>query len=267
MSENRIAIIYEGEKSEKRLFDNIQRCFFEKDAEVIPVCLPAAGNIYMLWSQLSEDDSQTDVIPILKRQSEKAKEILGDYKQSDFSEIYLFFDYDIHANNLGNKALSHEEVLKSMLELFSNETENGKLYINYPMIESIRDIETEEVCYRHCSIDSSESARYKSKVGELIRENPESMRYCQFSKYTPADWGYFCRNAIKKANCICNDCFELLDRKTILKELTQFNIFKMHQQKFALSGRIAVLSSVPLFLVEYFKKEFWRETTYVNDRG
>ena len=33
---------------------------------------------------------------------------------------------------------TQNEKIKEMLELFDNETEKGKLYINYPMVESIR---------------------------------------------------------------------------------------------------------------------------------
>ena len=59
-----------------------------------------------------------------------------DTKTSDISETYLFFDYDFQ-----NTQLTLEEInlrVQSMLELFTDETDDGKLYINYPMIESIR---------------------------------------------------------------------------------------------------------------------------------
>ena len=56
--------------------------------------------------------------------------------ESDFSEVYLFFDYDFQNKNLELSEINSQ--LTEMLDFFSDETDNGKLYINYPMIESIR---------------------------------------------------------------------------------------------------------------------------------
>ena len=56
------------------------------------------------------------------------------YKSSDFESIYLFFDYDFYKGDLDKK---NDEVLE-LLEYFNEETENGKLFISYPMIESIQ---------------------------------------------------------------------------------------------------------------------------------
>ena len=57
--------------------------------------------------------------------------------RDDFSEVYLLFDYDTHQTNLGRK--DDVDAVAQMLESFDNETENGKLYISYPMVEALRD--------------------------------------------------------------------------------------------------------------------------------
>lgn len=54
---------------------------------------------------------------------------------SAFAEIYLFFDYDLH-HHLQSDEINRR--LQEMLVMFDDETTNGKLYINYPMIEFIR---------------------------------------------------------------------------------------------------------------------------------
>ena len=59
---------------------------------------------------------------------------------SEISEIYLFFDYDIHNQNKDG-TFSYAELndqLRTMVEFFDDETGHGKLYVNYPMVESIR---------------------------------------------------------------------------------------------------------------------------------
>ena len=53
-----------------------------------------------------------------------------------FSEIYLIFDYDFQNKNLPLDMMNRQ--IDEMLDLFDDETDNGRLYINYPMVEAIR---------------------------------------------------------------------------------------------------------------------------------
>ena len=71
-----------------------------------------------------------------ERHADRGDRTLDGMRNSDISEIFLFFDYDFQ-----NSQLSLDEInrrVEKMLTLFDDETDNGKLYINYPMIESIR---------------------------------------------------------------------------------------------------------------------------------
>ena len=43
----------------------------------------------------------------------------------------------MHQTNLGKE--DDADAVDQMLESFDNETENGKLYISYPMVEALRD--------------------------------------------------------------------------------------------------------------------------------
>lgn len=53
-----------------------------------------------------------------------------------FSEIYLVFDYEPHYHKFS------KDVISWCLRYFNNETKNGKLYLNYPMIEAFYDIDS-----------------------------------------------------------------------------------------------------------------------------
>ena len=122
------AFIVEGEAREPQVIDNISKIFFLHGNYTV-ITLPAGENIYMLWKQLKEDEFDTDVIEILRESNTEIKKQLMGLSRNDFSEVYLFFDYDAHQTNLG-KAVD-EDVIRQMLESFDNETENGKLYIHY----------------------------------------------------------------------------------------------------------------------------------------
>lgn len=53
-----------------------------------------------------------------------------------FSAVYLVFDFEPHYQKYS------DDTIKNLLNTFDNETELGKLYINYPMVEAFYDFET-----------------------------------------------------------------------------------------------------------------------------
>ena len=130
------AFIVEGEVREPQIIDNISKVFFAHGNFKI-ITLPAEENIYMLWKKLKADDFDTDIIEVLRESNDVIREQLEGLSRDDFSEVYLFFDYDMHQTNLGKE--DDADAVDQMLESFDNETENGKLYISYPMVEALRD--------------------------------------------------------------------------------------------------------------------------------
>lgn len=94
------AFIVEGEAREPLIIDNISKVFFAH-ANLKIITLPAGQNIYMLWKKLEKDDFDTDIIEVLREESDEVAEQLAGLERDDFSEVYLLFDYDGHQNNLG----------------------------------------------------------------------------------------------------------------------------------------------------------------------
>ena len=103
----------------------------------------------------------TDIIEVLRESNKKIREQLEGLSRDDFSEVFLFFDYDVHQTNLGKA--DDGDVINQMLESFDNETENGKLYISYPMVEALRDFEAGK-CGNgdNCFVEISVLAEYKN---------------------------------------------------------------------------------------------------------
>ncbi len=120
--------IVEGEAREPLIIANISKIFFAH-GNVKIITLPAGQNIYMLWKRLKEDEFDTDIIEVLREENEKIRSQLEGFDREDFSEVYLFFDYDGHQKNLSK--YDEKDALEQMLMSFDNETENGKLYISY----------------------------------------------------------------------------------------------------------------------------------------
>ena len=107
------AFIVEGEVREPQIIDNISKIFFSHRNYTV-ITLPAGENIYMLWKQLKEDDFETDIIEVLRESNDEIRKQLMGLSRDDFSEVYLFFDYDAHQSNLGKDV--QEDVICEMLK-------------------------------------------------------------------------------------------------------------------------------------------------------
>ena len=81
----------------------------------------------MLWKKLKEDDFDTDIIEVLREEHEELKRQLEGINRDDFSEVYLFFDYDGHQNNLSED--DDSDVLEQMLVSFDEEL-HQRIYRN-----------------------------------------------------------------------------------------------------------------------------------------
>ena len=130
-----ILFVFEGDDREPRLYRTLERLYFPKQNDNI-IC-SFGNNIYDLYNELQDYDGDGDIVALMReRLADRGDATLYGIRNSDISEIFLFFDYDFQ-----NSQLSLEEInrrVEEMLALFDDETDNGKLYINYPMIESIR---------------------------------------------------------------------------------------------------------------------------------
>ncbi len=251
----RIIFIYEGVKAEEHLLQNLVKVFFASTTDISILNCPADGNIYMLWTRLKKDDFETNVIDVLKEMSTIAKERLRDYKASSFSEIYLFFDYDGHNDNIPKEYL-RRDILGEMLRTFDNETELGKLYISYPMIESIKDIDAKTKDYKTLYLSLDEISRYKQIVSS-------QSDYNNYSQIDEKHWLIACKASCKRASLLAkysSDC----TYDYFIHNLRQEELYFYQKKNYICNGQfVCVLNSVPLFLLEYYLEEFWDKVIVV----
>lgn len=120
----KILFIVEGQVEEvKILGDNCKGLLSVAgiDAEVVSVGNP----IYEIYDFL-KNDAYEDIVSYLRSN----KKINIERAKTAFSSIYLIFDFEHHYHKYS------DDKIEELLNFFNNETENGKLYINYPMVES-----------------------------------------------------------------------------------------------------------------------------------
>lgn len=82
-----------------------------------------------------------------------------DLLEADYTDTILVFDYDAQDTEFDGKRL------EAFMRAFSDSTDVGALYLNYPMVESFCDFnQSDETSYLESSIRRDELNRYKTKV-------------------------------------------------------------------------------------------------------
>ncbi len=126
-------LIVEGHHEKNKLFWLIFKCFPEININMDEIWIYGT-NIYQLYNDIvkeygeewAEENMDIDLPFVISKKQYPDK---LQYKE-DFTNIVLVFDYERHDTNF-----SEEKILK-MQRCFVDAADMGKLYINYPMIES-----------------------------------------------------------------------------------------------------------------------------------
>lgn len=257
MNKKKILFIVEGAAREAQILHNINQVFFKANEEFEFVSLAAEQNIYMLSQILKKDEFETDIVEVIREYSEKAANQLEMQTRNSFQEVYLFFDFDRHTNNLPVD-VDMDAALHEMITIFDNETENGKLYISYPMVEALRDIVVQENgCFLRCKVPINKGNIYKN-------ESAHRNIYEQIKKYNRSTWNNIMRYFVSRIECLLFLRQIRVDYMIFRGKVTVDIIHKAQMEQFVeASDSIFILSAFPFFLLEYFDEKFWEESVCV----
>jgi ppGpp synthetase/RelA/SpoT-type nucleotidyltranferase len=250
-----ILLVFEGEKTEPSIFDNIQEVFFNKSpGRRIYACF--GTNIYKLWQELKDD---TDFDTIIKLQElARNKDELKNLDRNNVSEIHLFFDFEGQILK-DNQADMYCKIINEMLDIFNDENEHGKLWISYPMVEALKhSCKDLEKCFSKCIMKIKSDIHYKDHVG--IMHDYQDVR-----KYTYLDWQKLIFTNIEKAHCLISLKYQLPEYRVIDELISQIKIFESQKERFILpASSVAVLSSFPFFLLYYFGRNLYQDIIHKN---
>ena len=246
--------VVEGLDRDYRFVNEMTACFFGDGrfcAKIIN--LPASQNIYMLYQLLKSDDFETDLVELLRDTVSSAKDILEGVSRQDIDEVYLFFDYDIHQNNLSQDVeKTPDEVIQTLLAEFNNETENGKLYVSYPMVEALYDYKS-LMCesFSGCYIPANQLVDYKRLAGNGNLKS--SLRF------GIEEWREVLAIFVLRIKCL----FDLPDisYEDYRQEVTPASIHVREMNIRKQRDFVFVLSGFPEFILDYFKIDFWNSFT------
>ena len=158
-------LIVEGNHEKNELFWLLFKCFPEINIDMDNVWIYGT-NIYVLYEDIVKEygaDWATDEMDIDLPFVISKKQTPNNLRyKDDFTNIILVFDYERQDTNFSARKI--EEMQNS----FSDATDMGKLYINYPMIESYQHLKVIPDCdfaERKIPISLRPGSRYKEMVG------------------------------------------------------------------------------------------------------
>ena len=251
--------IFEGEKTEISFLYSLESKFMGSRNAI--KCVFGA-EIYQLF-KLMKKDADLDIVGILKERNPENAETLKGCNQDSFAGIYLFFDYDAHSPNADDAKITE------MLNFFNNETENGLLYLSYPMAEALRHYKDKKTfkdllakckggnklstmnCPNKNSCPDIENCKSEPHYKEIVQKNCRS-QLTNMNKYDKQIWKELIEAHVCKMNYLVNNTYTLPT-----KTETQSTIFDKQLEKHInrFCPQVAVLSAFPIYILDYYGTE------------
>lgn len=225
---SKILLIVEGEVEEPRILGSEGHGLLSLIGEEYEI-VSFASSIYELYDAYMNGEYD-DIVTYLR--CEKGliidKEILS---KNAFSAIYLVFDFEPQYHKYSDKKI------QELLELFNNETELGRLYINYPMVEAyyhLISLPDNGYYKRKISLEGLNGKKYKHLVNTttcLKKNKITNLELCYIIIYNYYKCKMIENNKLNSVNYI-----DILNKQIELKKI---------------SNEIFVLSTFPLIVIDY----------------
>ena len=237
-------LIVEGEECEKSFFNQFAKLSNKNDNILI---VPFCNDIYELYKEIKDLEYTTTKNVLLSHHTLNLenRKLLTETK---FVYTYLVFDLDLQ----NSPECQYDEELKKvkeMLELFDDETgDYGKLFINYPMMES----------YRHFYLSDTNSLRNK----EVKASKKAMTEYCSVvndegttknvANYKLSDFVAVAKAHLCQANLLMNGVYKKPDRNCYEELIEIKNINQKQSNLIINEKRMFVLNTSTFIYVEYY---------------
>ena len=127
----KILFVVEGERAETRMLISMFERALSLSSEKYDIC-KYRTNIHNLYKKMKRLGYDSFLSFLYSEQKEIFPKDMFT-PETAFASVYLFFDLD------PQDSLFSIEETRELTAYFDDETQNGKLYISYPMVESVFD--------------------------------------------------------------------------------------------------------------------------------
>lgn len=253
----KILLVVEGRGAEPRFLKTLAQRFW-MNAEIVPV----EANLYMLYDKMEDLGFACDVKDVLK-----ALNVPKDQKSllnGKYAYTYLVFDCDAHHDQpppagvvpvpLPERVAANMEKLLEMAEYFTDETDpsKGRLYVNWPMLESFRDCDScFEDAYQKRMVSIEQMGDYKHIVGA------RKLASRHLSGFTENDFRQLMHMNLRKLNVLHGFGWTDAEYDDYRQRSEGAAIARKQAEWRDNKGAIAVLNTVLFIPVDYFGRKFF----------
>lgn len=238
--------IVEGENAEPKL---IRRLFRICSNDLVYSIHSYKTNLHVLCKLFSTvypnfEEDGLEICPVLRERTtdSEEKKILS----QKYTDIFLIFDLDPHDSQ------ASFDTIYRMLNYFDDSTNHGKLFINYPMLESYKHLlKMPDENFKLRSVSYSECRNYKSIV------NKEG-NYCNLRKYDYSIIMSIIIHHLKKANYILNESFKVPEVKDYLC-WDYRDLYDKQLEHLCIENSIYILNTCVFALIDYAPNKFFAE--------
>lgn len=158
MSDRKILFVVEGKRADPRFLRKLVRTFFDVRPENV---FSYGTNIHALLESVYDGGGFDEYIDLARLLMERADEDDRRLLSQRFTDVFLIFDLDPQDPRYD------PDRLEAALEFFDDSTDMGKLYINYPMLESYRHMRAVgDKGFLDSTVEMAEVCNYKRIVGD-----------------------------------------------------------------------------------------------------
>jgi len=211
LKNKKILFLVEGKKMEPAVIKSVaEQMFIDIARDSYTIC-SYGTSIYELYDELNKDSSLSLVGLLIEKGLLKLEH--GELPKQSFSQIYLVFDFDPHYQKF---KIEH---IKNMLTYFNDETQEGKLYINYPMFEAtyyLNDFEKPIPLLPIVRLEDCCGRKFKKLVKKITCFGNKNHIHLLFTDKKQVlysiKWNYIRQKKITGASCKI-DYFKILEKQ------------------------------------------------------
>lgn len=161
-----------------------------------------------------------------------------------FGTKYLVFDFDFQERTMTD--LGKIKALEQMLAVFNNDSENGLLFINYPMFESFQEVVGSQAQYEETKVKRSEFGKYKRSIADRnLGVDCKAVSFANFKSYI--------LTALRESNFLFHGAFgKKLPYKEMISDGYGLKLFSRQIEELQEEGLIYPINSSVLIPLFYF---------------
>lgn len=244
MSDRKILFIVEGEVDEPKF---IKKIFDICASRQVYEFYVYKTNLHTFARRLEEeypdfDKTEIDIQRVLYsyERSCEAKKVLS----QRYTDVFLVFDFEPQHDCLCY------DIIRKMMKAFNDSTSSGKLFVNYPMMQSYKHFEyLPDDEFKNLKVTIQECKKYKELIDSLSH-------YGDVSQYTYEVLISLAVHHLKKANYIISGAYDIPDQA----EYSQWELVDVYDQQILHKEKddwVYVLNTCIFILIDYNPTAFF----------